>query len=352
LKSDWMPTVTSSWVACIIDTARRAGIAYQDLLDAARSAPLPLDQPKARVSIDQVVGLWRAAIELTSDPSFGLHVGEQVRPGSFSVVTFAALASENLRHALGHLLRYQRLVSDGLRFQILDAGESVWVIYHPVTGLLEFSPQQTEAVLATIVTTLGRIIGHDFNPVELRLRHQRIGPLAEYRRVLRCDPQFGAQFDGFSMLASTVEQPLPNSNPELCRLHENLAKHYLTHLETVASWRERSEMILRDHLADGVSTREKLAAMLGSSNRSLQRRLAEEGTGFAELLDKVRHDLAITHLQNPLIELSQLATLLGFSDASAFYRAFRRWSGQTPGDFRKDRLDAMGAETGPPKNSI
>lgn len=340
MKSVWMPTVTISWVACIVETAQRAGVAYQDLLEAARLAPLPLDQPKARVTIDQVVALWRAAIALTSDPSFGLHVGEQVRPGSFSVVTFAALASENLRQALGHLLRYQRLVSDGLRFQILDSGESVWVIYHPVTGQLEFSPQQSEAVLATIVTTLGRIAGQDFNPVELRLRHQRIGPLGEYRRVLHCEPHFGAQFDGFSVLASTLEHPLPNSNPELCQLHENLAKQYLAHLETVASWRERTEMILRDHLADGVSTREKLAAMLGCSNRSLQRRLAEEGTSFAELLDKVRHELATNHLQNPLIELNQLAALLGFSDASAFYRAFRRWSGQTPGDFRKDRLDA------------
>ena len=344
MKSVGLPTVTISWVACIIDTAQRAGVAYQDLLDAANLPPLPLDQPKARVTIDQVVALWHAAITLTSDPSFGLHVGEQVRPGSFSVVTFAALASENLRQALGHLLRYQRLVSDGLRIQLLDSGALVWVIYHPVTGLLDFSPQQSEAVLATIITTLGRIAGHDFNPVALRLRHQRIGPLDEYRRVLHCEPQFGAQFDGFSAEASVMEQPLPNSNPELCRLHENLAKQYLAHLETVASWRERAAMILRDHLGDGVSTREKLAAMLGSSNRSLQRRLAEEGTSFAELLDQVRHEMAIGHLQNPLIELSQLAALLGFSDASAFYRAFRRWSGRTPGDFRKDLLDAMRSE--------
>lgn len=331
-------TVAVGWVRAIVAAAERGGAQSATLLAAAGLPALPSD-PLARISLDGVVRLWHAAVALTGDPSFGLHMGEQVEPGSFNVVAYTLLSSASLREALGHMQRFQRLISDGARLQLIEQNGFAWLVYHPVEATLPFSPQQVEAVLACAVQ-LGRwIVGADFHPQRVCLTHAHIGSLNEYRRVLDGEPEFQSAFNAIGLNSALLDKPLPARNPELCQMHESLARRQLSTLDSAISWKQRVATVLPHLLAQGATQKEQVASMLGVTPRVLQNRLAEEGSSYVAMLDEIRHKLALDYVADPLLTLGQIAVLLNFSDASAFYRAFRRWTGTVPGDYRQRLLD-------------
>jgi len=166
-----------SWVHTLLGAARRLGVGDAPLLRRAGIAPAELQQD--RWPIDYITRLWRAAAELTGDPSFGLHAGAHVGPGSFNVVSFILQSSATLRDALGVLQKYQRLISDGGRFQLLPGAQESWLVYHPCQGELAFSPHQIEAVLAATVSFTHWIAQSTRPPLLARFSHGRVGPLSE-----------------------------------------------------------------------------------------------------------------------------------------------------------------------------
>lgn len=297
-------------------------------------ATLPHD-PLARVPLDAVVRLWRASAELTGDNAFGLHMGQAIEPTSFNVVAYTLVSSTTLREAFVQLQRFQRLVSDGARLQLVEQNGRAWVVYHPVQERLNFAPMQTEAVLACAVRLLRWIMGAAFTPTRIGITHAAISAPTVYEEVLGCPVTFQHPFNGIELPTNQLDSLLPARNPELCRLHESLARQHLASLEQSASVRSRVDAVLRQMLAQGMVHKDPVAALLGLSARALQQRLAREGTTFADTLDAVRHALALEYLDDPMLSLGQIAVLLHFSDASAFYRAFKRWTGRVPGEYRR-----------------
>lgn len=327
-------TVGIGWVQAIVDAAQRGGAEPAALLAQAKMTTLPND-PLARVPLDAVVRLWRASAELTGDSAFGLHMGQSIEPTSFNVVAYTLVSSTTLREAFGHLRRFQRLVSDGARLQLVEQNDQAWLVYHPVQEHLSFSPMQTEAVLACAVRLLRWILGPSFSPISICITHTAISPTAVYRDVLGCAVAFNSAFNGMKLSPQMLDALLPARNPELCRLHESLARRHLASLEQSASIRSRVDAVMRQMLAQGMVHKEAVAALLGLSARTLQLRLSQEQTSFAAILDAVRHAMALEYLEDPMLSLGQIAVLLHFSDASAFYRAFRRWTGRVPGEYRR-----------------
>ncbi|WP_460838818.1 AraC family transcriptional regulator [Noviherbaspirillum agri] len=327
-------TVAIGWVRAIIAAAQQLGAAEPQLLARAGMDVLPVD-PLARLPLDAVVHLWRAAVELTGNPAFGLRMGQSIQPTSFNVVAYTLVSSSSLREAVAHMQQFQHLVSDGGRIQLLEKNGFAWLVYHPVEARLPFSPQQVEAVLACTVA-LGRwIMGNGFAPSRVCFAHAAISDLPMYHEVLDCEPEFGGTFSGIALPAAQLDAPLPARNPELCRLHESLARQQLALLHHTESFSPRVAAVLQQLLAQGMANKEKVAGLMGISPRTLQQRLAEEGSSFVAVQDEVRHRLALQYLADPMLSLGQIAVLLNFSDASAFYRAFRRWTGTVPGDYRR-----------------
>lgn len=327
-------TVGIGWVQAIIAAAQRGGAEPTQLLQRAGMATLPTD-PLARIPLDAVVRLWRASAELTGDTAFGLHMGQAIEPTSFNVVAYTLVSSTTLREAFVHLQRFQRLVSDGARLQLVEQNTHVWLVYHPVEERLPFDPMQTEAVLACAVSLLRWIMGASFAPQRVCITHAAISAPEVYRAVLGCAVEFGSAFNGIGLPPDLLDTLLPARNPDLCRLHESLARQHLASLEQSASIRTRVAAVLPQMLAQGMAHKESVATLLGLSPRTLQLRLSNEGTSFAATLDAVRHAMALDYLNDPLLSLGQIAVLLHFSDASAFYRAFKRWTGQVPGAYRR-----------------
>lgn len=326
-----------SWVRTVLAQARRQGLAEGPLLKAAglRPADLALE----RWPIDHITRLWRAAARLTQDPGFGLKTGSWVGPDSFNVVGFILQSAATVREALGMVQKYQALISDGGRLQLLPGTTCSWLIYHPQQGDLAFSPHQIEAVLAAVVSASRWIGAGALMPQLVRLSHEAVGPLGGYRDVFPCPIEFGQAYSGLLLDNAALDAPLPQANALFARLHEQHAREQLQALAQQQGSRAVVHDWLRTQLQQRggppVPTRTEAAMALGLHERTLARRLSAQGCTFQSLLDDVRQALALQWVKEEALPLKELAHALGYADISPFYRAFHRWTGQTPAAWRE-----------------
>lgn len=331
--------VSLSWVRTVLAEAQRQGIEETTLLRAAGISPRELENE--RWPIDHITRLWRAAARLTQDPGFGLKAGTVVGPGSFNVVGFIVQSAATLRQALTVVQKYQSLISDGGRFQLLAGAQASWLVYHPRQGDLAFSPHQIEAVLAAVVSASRWITPQPLKPTLVRFSHEAVGPLAGYREAFGCPIEFNQAYSGLLIDNTVLDLPLPQANAQLARLHEQYATAQLQALaqqqgldEAVRNW-VRTQMAA--HPGPPAPSRTGAAAAFGLHARTLARRLAACGTHYEAVLDGVRRDLALQQVGDTELPLREVAHALGFADISPFYRAFQRWTGHTPATWRNQR---------------
>lgn len=333
-------TVSLDWVNTVLAAAERQGVSRAAALAAAGLPPQAL-QAQQRWHIDQVTRLWRAAVQCTRDPGFGLKAGASVVPDNFAVLGEALRAAASLREAIALVQKYQRLISDGARLQIIAGLKSSWVVYHPRQGELPFSPHQIEAVLAAVVSFASAVTGRKgsrLRPLQVQFNQPALGPQAGYQAVFRCPVSFDQAFSGVLIDNALLDAPLPQADAQKSHAHRQLASARLAELHTPAALAEELRRWIDAQLAQGqLPSREQAAAALGISPRTLARRMAAaEPTplDYSSLLDQARRDaalLAVAHSDRPLAEIGQS---LGFAEPSTFWRAFKRWTGETPGERR------------------
>lgn len=326
-------TVSMSWVQTVLGEARRQGLDDPTVLAAAGIRQDELT--RERWPIDHITRLWRAAARLSHDPGFGLKAGTRVGPASLNVVSFILQSAATLRQALGVIQKYQSLISDGGRFQILPGTEASWLVYHPRQGDLAFSPHQIEAVLAAVVSATRWITHRPIQPRQVCFSHEQVGPLAGYRRVFASPVAFSQAYSGLLLDNAVLDQPLPQAHAQLAQVHEQYATAQLHSLAQGHRLDQALYAWIAAHLGPPLPTRADAAQALGLSERTLARRLHSLQTHYAEVLDTVRRDLALQHLRDSERPLRDIAHSLGFAELSPFYRAFQRWTGLPPGQWRR-----------------
>lgn len=326
-------TVSASWVQTVLAEARRQGLSDHALLATAglRGNALALD----RWPIDDITRLWRAAIRLTNDPGFGLKAGSFVGPASLNVVGFIVQSAATLRRAVSAAQKYQSLISDGGRLQLLPAAGACWLVYRPRQGQLAFSPQQIEAVLAAVMSSARWITQRPLQPRQVRFGHEALGPLQGYHQVFGCKVAFNAAFSGLLIDNAELDRPIPQGNPQLACMHESFAATQLVQLAKGQQLDHAVQAWIARHLGPPLPTREQAAAAFGLSPRTLARRLQAHQTSYASLLDRARRDSALQQVGHTERSFKQIAHELGFAELSPFYRAFARWSGMAPGPWRR-----------------
>jgi AraC-like DNA-binding protein len=325
-----------SWVNTVLDAAERLGVKPAQVLTTAGIAPRELQ--RERWPIDHITRLWRAAVQCTQDPSFGLKTGAVVGPASFNVVSYLLQSAATLREAFGVVQQFQRLISDGGRFQLLAGETASWVVYHPRQGELAFSPHQLEAVLAAVVSFARWVTGTAATPLRVQFSQSAIGPMGGYRAVFHCPVEFEQAFSGLLLANELLDRPLPQADAQLANVHRQYAQARLAALSKAGNFSDALRTWLSSQLQGALPTRAQAAKAFGLSERTFARRLQTEGLHFSALVDTARRQFACDAVASGQRSFADIGQALGFAEASVFHRAFKRWTGRTPGQWRDESV--------------
>jgi AraC-like DNA-binding protein len=288
----------------------------------------------ARYPWKDMQALWLASVEATGDPSFGLYAGRRIRPTTFHAVGYSWLSSATLVGSLERLCRYFRVISTAPVQPILEQRGQIY-------ALTEVMPDPThvpieasvDAFLAAIVQMCRTATTEHFAPAAVTVEHADRGNTADYVAVLGCPIQFEAPRTEILFDAESLETPLRGNNAELARANDKVAEQYLEKLDPDRVASEVRELLV-SLLPSGKSSQEIIAKRMNRSLSTLQRQLQSEGMSYQAIRDETRNVLAQEYVRQENLSLSQIAYMLGFSDQSNFSRAFKRWTGQTPREFR------------------
>jgi AraC-like DNA-binding protein len=305
---------------------------------AAQLRAIGVDVPRPYVSVrlatTEVELFLARSLDCVSDPEFGLLAGSRIRPELFGVAGFAAMAAPTLGQALALLARYKRMLwTDTIELSCTATGTTVRTTTRTVDP--RHARIRADAELASVMA-MSRLFTavQELHPLRVSLRGDVVARRDSYEAFFLCPVLFGQTSDELLFATTDVNRPLVTSAPELLPLFEDEAERLLKESggDDIV---ERVEATLRGQFRGHVPRIETVAELLGTSRRSLQRRLAERGRSFSSLIDEVRRQVACELLARTDVEIAEISFLLGFAHPNALYRAFRRWEQTTPIEHRR-----------------
>lgn len=318
----------------VYQAMRRAGLPTEQILGRAGVAMAQVEA-SARTPLYAQIAFWHAAQEISGDSDIGLHIGEHLPLYRGQVMEYLFMSSTSFGDGLRRALAYQRLVSDALNAQLVIEGDQCYLTngpaqYNDVLVLRHFS----ECLLVGVLRFFRFVTEGRFQPICIELDYPDGADADEYQRVYDCPVILGQRESRLYFDASILEHPLWQSEPELLRLHEQLALEKLQELarfDLVAEVRRA----IGATLESGETSLETVAAQLGMPARRLRTLLAEADTSFQQILSDYRCRLAKRLLSQTHESVERIVYLTGFSEPSTFYRAFKRWTNETPVEYRK-----------------
>ena len=308
------------------------GIARQAGVDLAA-----IPAPGERIAIDKIDAILQVAIPLIPDPAFGLRAARCWHPSELGVLGYAWLSSSTLRTGLERAVRYARLVGERGVGEIEDTRQGLKVRFwanRGKPGAVPVAAVMVDIVMAVLLDLCRMNAGATLRPVAATLRRLKPDPADAYALFFGCPVQFGTEENTFVLSAKDADRALPSANRQLAAVFDRMLTEELARLDK-SDVVSRTRAAVLEHLASGEGTEEETARELHMSPRTLQRKLAEAKTTYAQLLDDTRKDLALRYIEDPRRSVTDITFSLGFSQPSAFTRAFKRWTGSSPSDYRE-----------------
>ncbi|MGI9318397.1 MAG: AraC family transcriptional regulator [bacterium] len=314
------------------------------LLESYDVDPLPLFEkagidPKlmkdlsARISQSALDKLWFSIAEEVNDPCFGVKLGKFWHPSYMHALGYSWLASSTLRSALNRLVRFIHVVNQKVVIDLSEKNDLAtlsWTNPSPIEG----DDWRADGVMSVIVSMCRANYGDKLDPVSVSFKHSKPICAGDFYAYFRCPVSFDAGFDCLVLTKESIDKVLPSANPLISQINDSEIVKYLAKLNT-NDIIQRTKAAIIEQLADGRASDSTIAKSLHMSNRTLQRKLNESGTTYKKLLTEVRKELAMKYIQNRQLTLTELSFQLGFSEMSAFSRAFKQWTGRSPRSYRQ-----------------
>ncbi len=285
-----------------------------------------------RIPLSTMDSIWEKASQSLGDPCFGLKAAQYWHPSHLNALGYAWLASPTLKEALKRLERYWQIFGEGADIQIQDEKEGVKIIfcYTPDSA---GGNARVDAILSCIMLMCRINYIKDLDPISVHLVQNAPDCKNKYNDFYNIDVTFNSKENCILLPYPEVIEPLAGGNQHLARLNDQIMINYLTTLEKKDILHQVKNAIV-NRLPSGHISKDIVAQHLNMSTRSMQRKLKQQQTSFTLLLKKTRTELAKSYLKDPDNNLAEISFLLGFSQPSSFSRAFKRWSGLTPKEFK------------------
>ncbi|MEE4249987.1 MAG: AraC family transcriptional regulator [Alcanivoracaceae bacterium] len=294
-----------------------------------------LTLPELRTPHDAQEWFWQAMEEVSGDPHIGLHLGPHMPIFKGQVLEYLFLSSPTFGEGLKRALDYQRLLSDAANAELVDHGERMFLKQMLWSKKLA---HLNECASVGVIKFFSFVTDGAFIPIEVHFSHPRHADQREYERVFGCPVKFEMTDVGIFFDRKLMDLPSAHHEPELLQLHERLASEQMARLEKQDLVYQVSRLVA-ELLESGHANLEEVAVRLGIKPRQLRTRLADAGTNFNQLVAEYRCKLAKRLLAGTDENIDEIVYLTGFSEPSTFYRAFKRWVGMTPIEYRKLKSD-------------
>jgi len=278
--------------------------------------------------------LLTLCVSRTRCDHFGLLVGQRGGLASLGLVGYLVLHSPDVGNALRSLVRFFHLHAQGAVLALQVSKGFTFLSYKILEPDTEACDQIEDAAVAIAYNALRSLCGQDWRPTEIHLSHRKPKDIKPFRRFFAAPLRFDAEESGVLFRSEQLKRAVRGADPELRRLlQKQIDALEASHVE---DFPEQVRRVLRTALLVGQASEDQIAALFAMNSRTMRRRLRTHGTGFREVTDQARFEVARQMLENSELDTAHIAAALNYSSASSFARAFKRWSGTTPGLWRTE----------------
>lgn len=295
--------------------------------------PEILTQPTSSLKLTHYCQVLEQAAQQTGCDHFGLYYGQQFMPQHLGLIGYIGLCSATVHQALVNVVNAFHWHQHDTFMQLVNLGDAVRVDYQIRHGGIVVRRQDAELTMGMIVNLVRQGTGKTFAPRMMHFEHASPESWHEHCKVFDAPVYFSQPFNSVVIEKAYLTRVMPNADPMLLSLMtEELQR--LNVSQTAQSLSEQVRAHIQTHLAEGEPELDNIADSMGMSRLTLQRRLKAEHVSYRQLLENVRRDLASHYLQQSHLPITEMGLLLGYSETSAFSRAFRRWFGVSPRQYR------------------
>lgn len=330
------PTMAAGFVSGLLDYATRRGASRDALLRACGLSETDLTDQDNRVPVAAYQSMIAAGIEATEDTALLLRHTLESRLETLSVVGQIVHSAASLAHSIEQLNRYLRLMADVEvargrdRFELLQTGAGVWIVDHVQVQGPDYIG--LEASFARFISEFRRSFPDKVFALDMEVTYPPPPHVDEYPALFQIPVRFGAARNALRIDPVWVsdESDFEPGSAYVFGVFTRHADDLLSELGRAETIRGRIEAQILPDLHEGTLSMDKVARNLGMSRQTLYRRLKDEGVTFGDVHDDLRRRMALDYLSARKVSVNEAAYLLGFSEASSFVRAFKRWTGHSP----------------------
>ncbi len=303
--------------------------------------PNCIGNPTIGMCLKSFCGLFESASGNTQNDNFGLWFGNQFQPNDLGLWGYAAISSPTLGNALDNLTDLFRYHQQCSMLRLSAANSDLYQLEYQVRDPnIVQRRQDAELSLGMFFNLIRRCMGQNWHPEEVYFEHPKPENSKEHEKAFGAPVFFSQKFNAIVFDPTILETPMPNVDLKLMAITRACLESLHTNTPFNQNLTDKVRNLIRIKLADGYPSLESIADSLYMSTSAIQRNLAWEGLSYTDLVEDVRKSLAEMYFKQRNLSLSEIAYLLGYSELSAFSRAFRRWTGYSPREFRGRNLDS------------
>lgn len=296
-----------------------------------------MENPDARIPVTELERIMRCAADYANDPYFGLNQGQRLDFADLSLPGYVMMHSKTIGDALTAYQRYNDILYSGFQLDWEASGADLIIRLSVQNEEIPMSRHCVEDMTVSVLHLINKLANHRASVREVQFRHEApdtTSDLTPYVKSFGVTPQFGAAHTLLRLSKDVLALPVLYSDARMLKVFETMAEETRADLYASQPFSSKVSRWIAESLPSFFPTLQHTAAHLGVSIRTLQSRLREEGTTFNEISVQVRKELAQRYLQRGSYSVSDIAYALHFSEQSAFQNAFKKWTGQTPGQYR------------------